>query len=149
MGNLIKSPLVGAVSRLNPFVDVDDWFNSVAMRPLSLEMDTSPQIKMDLTENEKSYVVHADIPGVQKNAIKVSVDGNTVSIMAETKLEKEETKEGKMLWHERYQGATYRSFTLAYDIDDENTKAKYENGVLELTLPKKTGSAHHKEIAIS
>ncbi len=148
MGNLIKSPLFGAVTRFNPFMDVDDWFSNVAMRPLSWELDTSPQIKMDLTENDKLYVVHAEIPGVQKDDIKVSVDGNKVSIMAETKQEKEEAKEGNMLLHECYQGASYRSFTLACDIDDENTKAKYENGVLELTLPKRTGSTL-KEIAIS
>jgi len=148
MGSLIKTPLFGSVRRFDPFVDIDDWFNNVSMLPMSWERDTSPQIKMDLTENDKAYLVYADIPGVQKDEIKVSVEGNKVSIMAEAKHEKDAVEEGKMLWHERYQGSCFRSLTLAYEIDEENAKAKYENGVLELTLPKKGGTGQ-KEIAVS
>ena len=147
MGSLIKAPLFGNARRFDPFLDVDDWFNNVSMRPMSWDRDTSPQIRMDLTENDKSYVVYAEIPGVHKDEIKVSVEGNKVSIMAESKHEKEAVDEGKMLWHERYQGSCFRSFTLAYDIDEDNAKAKYENGVLELTLPKKGGGTL-KEITI-
>jgi len=89
MGSLIKTPLFGSVRRFDPFVDIDDWFNNVSMLPMSWERDTSPQIKMDLTENDKAYLVYADIPGVQKDEIKVSVEGNKVSIMAEAKHEKD------------------------------------------------------------
>jgi len=149
MANIIQhSPLLGDVTRFNPFLDADDWFTNFGMRPFLREMDTAPQIRMDLTENDKCYVVRAEIPGVHKEDIKVAVDGNVVSIMAEIKQEKEETKGEKMLWHERYQGSSYRSFTLANNIDEDKTQAKYDNGVLELTLPKKNGSAH-REIIVS
>lgn len=148
MANLIpRSPLLGDVARFNPFMDVDDWFNSFAMRPFILEVDV-PQIKMDVTENDKTYVVRAEIPGVHKEDIKVAVEGNMISISAEIKQEKEEMKGEKVLWHERYQGSSYRSFTLSNNIDEDHTQAKYDNGVLELTLPKKNGSPH-KEILVS
>jgi len=149
MANIIqRSPLLGDVVRFNPFMDVDDLFTNFGMRPFMRDMETAPQIRMDLTENEQSYVVRAEIPGVNKDDIKVSVEGNMVSISAEVKQEKEEKQGEKMLCRERYQGSSYRSFTLACDVDEEKTLAKYDNGVLELTLPKKGGSPH-KEITIS
>jgi HSP20 family protein len=149
MANIIqRSPLLGDVARFSPFMDVDDWFNNFGMRPFSREMEAAPQIRMDLTENDKSYVVRAEIPGVNKEDIKVTVDGNMVSISAEVKREKEEKKGEKVLCRERYQGSSYRSFTLSGNVDESKTQAKYDNGVLELTLPKKNGNGH-KEIAIS
>ena len=149
MANIVqRSPRLGDVVRFNPFMDVDDWFNNFGMRPFFREMETTPQIKMDVTENEKSYVVRAEIPGVSKDDIKVIVDGNMVSISAEVKQEKEEKNGDKVLCRERYQGSAYRSFTLASNVDEENVQAKYDNGVLELTLPKKNGNSH-KEIPIS
>lgn len=149
MANIIPhSPLLGDVTRFNPFLDVDEWFNGFAMRPFLREMDAKPQIKMDVTENSKAYVVRAEIPGVHKQDIKVAVDGNMVTISAEIKQEKEEMKGEKVLWHERYQGSSYRSFTLASNIDEDKTQAKYDNGILELTLPKKNESPH-REILVS
>lgn len=149
MANIVqRSPLMGDVVRFNAFMDVDDWFNNFGMRPLFREMEVAPQIKMDLTENDKSYVVRAEIPGVSKENIKVTVDGNMVSISAEVKREKEEKQGEKVLCRECSQGTSYRSFTLAGNVDEEKTQAKYDNGVLELTLPKKNGNGH-KEITIS
>lgn len=149
MANIIQRPSrFGDITRFNPFMDVDDLFNSFGMRPFLSDMEAAPAIKMDLIENEKSYVVRAEIPGVNKEDIKVAVDGNMVSISAEIAQEKEEKQGEKVLCRERYQGSSYRSFTLSGNVDEENTQAKYENGVLELTLPKKNGSTH-KEITIS
>lgn len=149
MANIVqRSPLSGDVARFNPFMDVDDWMNNFGMRPFFREMETVPQIRMDLSENDKSYVVRAEIPGVNKEDIKVTVDGNMVSISVEVKQEKEEKQGEKVLCRERYQGSSYRSFTLASNVDEAKTQAKYDNGVLELTLPKKNGNGH-KEITIS
>jgi len=149
MANIIqRSPLFGDVARLNPFMDIDDWTNNFWMRPFSREMETAPMIKIDLTENDKAYVVRAEVPGVKKEDIKVSVDGNMVSISAEAKQEKESKNGDKVLCRECYQGASYRTFTLASNVDEKNTQAKYDNGVLMLTLPKMNGNSH-KEIAIS
>ena len=149
MANIIqRTPLSSDVALFNPFLDVDNWMNNFGMRPLFREMETTPQIRMDVTENDKSYIVRAEIPGVNKEDIKVSVDGNMVSISAQIKREKEEKKGEKVLCRERYQGSSYRSFTLASNVDEAKTQAKYDNGVLELTLPKKNGNGH-KEISIS
>ena len=149
MANIIqRSPLSSDMARFNPFMDVDSWMNSFGMRPFFREMEPTPQIKMDVTENDKSYIVRAEIPGVNKEDIKVSVDGNMVSISAQVKREKEEKKGEKVLCRERYQGSSYRSFTLASNVDEAKTQAKYDNGILELTLPKKNGNGH-KEITIS
>ena len=92
--------------------------------------------------------MRAEIPGVKKDDIKVAVDGNQVSISAEVKKEKEEKEGKKVIRSERYYGKVYRSFSLAQDVDQNATKAKYSDGVLELTLPKKPGTAG-KEITVS
>jgi HSP20 family protein len=92
---------------------------------------------MDVSEDDKVYRVKAEIPGVNKDDIKVSIDGNQVSITAEVQREKEEKRGETVIRSERYYGTQYRSFTLQSDIDEGKADAKYENGVLELTLPKK------------
>jgi HSP20 family protein len=120
-----------------------DFFRNM-MRPMSLELEASaPEIRLDLKETEAAYAVHAEIPGVKKEDIEVSIDGNVVSIRAEVKREKEDKGE-TMLRSERYYGAMTRSFTLATDVDEKAASAKYADGVLELTLPKKAGSSSRR-----
>lgn len=138
MANLMqRNPLFGNLSRFDPFFD-DDWLKGFGMRPFMRDMVELPQIRIDLSENDKSYTVRAEIPGMKKEDIKVQIDGNRVSISTEIKQEKEEKKGEKVICRECYQGASYRSFTLEHDVDDANAQAKYDNGVLELTLPKKS-----------
>jgi HSP20 family protein len=114
------------------------------MRPVLFEGQPQMQIKMDVKEDDNAYTVHADIPGVKKEDIHVSIEGNQVSISAETKMEKEEKKGEKVLRSERYVGKVARSFTLAHDVDEAKSQAKYSDGVLELTLPKKAATATKK-----
>ncbi|HEX8009764.1 MAG TPA: Hsp20/alpha crystallin family protein [Casimicrobiaceae bacterium] len=83
----------------------------------------------------------ADVPGVKKEDIHVAIDGNQLSINAEVKKEKEEKKGETVVRSERYYGKQYRRFTLAHDIDEAKAEAKYRDGVLELTLPKKEASS--------
>jgi len=140
MTNLIqRDPLLSSLARFDPFRD-DDWFKGFWVRPFSSELNTVPQIKIDLTENEKTYTVRAEIPGAKKEDVKVQVEGNRVSISAEVKKQKEEKKDDKVIRQECYQGSSYRSFTLDGDVDEAKAQAKYDNGVLELTLPKKNGN---------
>jgi len=142
MVNIVKrSPRLGDIARFDPFTNMEDWFKGFGLRPLFNEMDTAPLIKIDLTENDKTYTIHAEVPGVNKENIKVQVDGNRVSISAETKKEKEEKEGERIICRECYQGSSYRSFTLDSDVDETKAEAKYENGVLELILPKKNGKA--------
>lgn len=129
-----------------------DNFESAMRRffsPTAFEAE-APQLKMriDVTENDKTYNVKADIPGVRKEDINVTVEGNVVRIDAETRSEKETKGEGdKVLRSERYYGSISRSFSLAQDIDAANVQAKYADGVLSLELPKKA-QADTKKIAI-
>lgn len=124
--------------RFNPVDDAfDDLFRGFFMRPVRLESGQEVQIKIDVKEDDKAYTVHAEIPGVKKDDIHVTIDGNQVAISAEVKNEKEVKKGEKVLRSERYYGKVSRAFTLGSDLDEASSQARYDNGVLELTLPKK------------
>jgi HSP20 family protein len=134
------------LKRYDPFSDLDDLFRGFMLRPvrLSAEGEAAPQIKIEVKEDDKNYSVHAEIPGVKKEDIKVTIDGNEIAISAEVKRESEK-KEGERVVHsERYYGKAYRAFTLDSAIDDRASKAQYKDGVLELTLPKKAGGGPSK-----
>lgn len=124
----------------------DDFFKDVApgfyVRPLHGDNLPSPsQIKIDVKETPSAYTVVAEVPGVAKEDIHVTVEGSVVTLRAEVKQQDSQTQDEKVLRTERYYGAVARSFQLAADIDNEKSKAKYENGVLTLTLPKKVALA--------
>jgi HSP20 family protein len=125
--------------RFDPFRSVEDLIRDFSMLPTLRGFETAPRIKMDVSETDKEYLVKADVPGVKKEDIKVAIDGNQITISAESKEEKE-TNVGGVIRSERYCGQQYRSFTLPQDVDDTKSKASYENGVLQLTLPKKPGT---------
>lgn len=142
---LARSPLR---ARFDPF-DMDDIFDRFMMRPIFGERpEIEPQIRMDVKEADGKYLVNAEIPGVNKDDIHVTIDGNRVSISAEVKQEKEAKEGERVIRCERSYGMASRSFTLADEVDQSQVQAKYSNGVLELTLPKKPGSIR-KEIPIS
>jgi HSP20 family protein len=133
--------------RLNDLFNLDPFdadFRKL-MRPWRSEsVERAPQIKIDLTEHDDSYAVKAEIPGVRKEDIDVRIDRNQVTISAEVKQEKEEKKDGRVLRSERQYGFASRSFALASDVDDAKADAKYQNGVLELRLPKKAGGSNKR-----
>jgi HSP20 family protein len=123
----------------------DDFFRDVSpgfyIKPLHGEPLPEPgQITMDVKENDKAYTVQAEIPGVSKDDVQVLIEGNTVTVRAEVKQEDSQTKDDKLLRSERYYGAVSRGLQLPQDIDEAHSKAKYDNGVLTLTLPKKQGN---------
>jgi HSP20 family protein len=133
-----------SLARVDPFSDIDDLLKGFFVRPVLFEDQPKMQIKMDVKEDDKAYTVHADIPGVKKEDIQVNIEGNQVSISAESKVEKEEKKGEKVLRSERYYGKVARSFTLAHAVDEAKAQAKYSDGVLELTLPKKEAGSTKK-----
>ncbi len=148
MSNITRFNPTNELARFDPLFNMDDVLNRFMMRSFRDGMEIEPQIKMDVKESDGKYLVKAEIPGVTKNDIKVTVDGNRVSISAEVKQEKEEKEGTRVIRCERSYGMTSRSFTLADEVDQSKVEAKYNNGVLELTLPKKPGSTR-KEISIS
>lgn len=150
MANITRFDPSSGISRFEPLPLMHDLFSRFGLRPFSFQRDFEfePAMKMDVAEVDGAYVVKAEIPGVDKKDIHVSIDGNLVSISAEVKKEMEVKKAGRLLRNERYFGRVARSFSLDSDVDTDKTKARYADGVLEVTLPKKSG-AGKKMVAVS
>ena len=144
MANVARFNPFHELVRMDPFSDVGDWFKGFTLRPVLRDFETEPQIKLEVFEEDKAYRVKAEIPGVKKEDIQVSVDGNRIAISAELKKEKEEKKGEKVLRSERYYGKASRSFLLDQEVEESGAEAKYTDGILDLTLPKKAGAAAKK-----
>lgn len=133
------------ISRYNP---LDDFFGDFGkgfwLKPVTMPGVEEMKLKVEVKEDDKAYTIRAEIPGVKKDDIQVEVHGDQVSIRGEIKREKEEKKGEKLLHSERYYGMVSRSFSLPSEVDDKATVAKYQDGVLDLTLPKKAGSGTHR-----
>jgi len=93
-------------------------------------------IGMRVTEDDKSYTVHAEMPGVSKDDIHVTIEGNQVTVAAEVKREKDIKDGERLLRSERCYGSLYRSFVPPTAVDEGASEAKYDKGVLELKLMK-------------
>jgi HSP20 family protein len=129
-----------------PFM-LDDAFRSF-MRPFRWEPAVeTPQIRLDVSETDDAYTVKAEIPGVRKEDIHVEIEGTQVLITAEVKKDMEEKKEGRVLRSERSYGMASRMFTLGFEVERSKAVAKYLDGVLTLTLPKKM-SVHTEPLKI-
>ena len=141
------------VTRFDPFSDlVDDLFKGFLVRPLGFEGrgEAGQQLtraKVDVAEKNGAYVVSAELPGVKKEDIHVSVDGAQVTLEAEVKREKEASQDERVLHRERVYGKVTRSFTLPQEVDESKAEAKFRDGVLELTLPKKA-AVQRKQISV-
>lgn len=110
-------------------------------RPLQLidDVELPADIRVDVNESDKEYLVTAEIPGAKKEDVRVSIDGNYVSISAEIKKDQEK-KHGRALVTETYRGSVSRGFSLSSEVDEKTAVAKLEDGVLRLTLPKREGT---------
>jgi len=145
------------ITRFDPRIEyvgelVDDLFKGFLVRPLGFEGRGDggvqlPRAKVDVAEKNGAYVVSAELPGVKKEDIHVAIDGAQVTLEAEVKREKETSKDERVLHSERMYGKVVRSFTLPQEVDESKAQAKFKDGVLELTLPKKA-AAQRKEISI-
>jgi len=144
MGNLTRWDPFNEMARFDPLRDMNDYFKGFMLRPVFHGLEAEPEIKLEIAEADKVYTVNADVPGVKKEDIQVSIDGNQISISAEVKHEKEEKEGKKLVRSERYYGKQFRSFTLGHDIDETKSEAEYSDGVLKLTLPKKAGAETKK-----
>lgn len=127
------------IVRTDPF---EDLFRGFFVRPVEFGgmagMDT-PNMRVDVREQPENYLVHAELPGMKKEDIEVRVEGNQLTISAERKMEREIKEGERVLRTERSFGTISRSFELESAVDDERASAKFVDGVLELTLPKKAG----------
>ena len=137
------------ITRYNPFEDFfQDFGKGFWLKPLPFPAETALKMKIDVKEDDKSFTVKADIPGVKKEDIQIDIEDDHISLRAEVKQEKEERKDEKIVYSERAYGMVSRSFTLPVDVDAKAAKAEYKDGVLNLTLPKK-GNGSAKRVAVS
>jgi HSP20 family protein len=133
------------ITRYDPFDEMfGDLLKGFFVRPVSFEGPAQSPVKVDVTEDDHAYKVKAELPGVKKEDINVSIDGSQISINAEVKKEHEEKDGERVLRSERYYGKFSRSFALSQDVDESTAQAKYSDGVLELILPKKTAVSAKK-----
>ena len=136
------------ITRYDPFGDLfDDLFKGFLVRPVGYAADEPRRMRVDVTEQNGEFKVFAELPGVKKEDIKVNVEGDTVSIAAETRFDRDVKEGERILRSERRLGKISRAFRLAQEIDESRASAKYNDGVLELTLPKKE-TASPKQISI-
>ena len=139
------------ITRFDPLSDmVDDLFKGFFVRPMAYEGDTrgaGPRMKVDVGETNGAYKVTAELAGVKKEDIQVTIDGAQVTLTAEVRREREATAEDRVLHAERVFGKLTRSFTLPQEVDEQAAQAKLRDGVLELTLPKKA-AASRKSISV-
>ena len=94
-------------------------------------------MKTDVKETDEGYELDVDLPGFKKEEIRLDLENGYLTISTEKALENKEEKKGKVLRQERYSGTMSRSFYVGENLTEEDIKAKYENGVLSLSLPKK------------
>jgi HSP20 family protein len=137
------------LTRFDPFNDlVDDFFRGFLVRPVyPAAREAAPSLLVEVAERNGAYVVTAELPGVKKEDIDVAIDGAQVTLTAEVKREQEVTEKDRVLVSERGYGKTSRSFTLPQELDEAAAEAKFRDGVLELTLPKKAAPGR-KQITI-
>jgi len=120
------------VARSDLLATVEDWFGNLGIRIGELSV-----MKVDLSESDTEYTILADIPGVNKENIKVDLESNRISIKVEKKKEVEQKEGERLISRERSFESISRSIRLDDEIDVNKAQAKYENGVLRLTMPKK------------
>ncbi|MDA8110788.1 MAG: Hsp20/alpha crystallin family protein [Betaproteobacteria bacterium] len=137
------------LTRFDPFNDlVDDLFKGFLVRPMYTEgREPAPRMKVDIAERNGAYLVSAELPGVRKEDIQITIDGAQVTLAAEVKREKEAARDERVLHAERVYGKVTRSFSLPQELDESAAEARFRDGVLELTLPKKQ-AAQRKQIVV-
>ena len=136
-----QRPVYSLSNLFDEFLNDSYFFNS------GKELSKSKWPKVDIEENKNDYKLHADLPGLDKKDIKITVEDGVLSISGDKKIDKKEKEKGKYCYYERSYGSFNRSFSLPDNVDEKSIQANFKNGVLELTI-KKTEKAKPKEIEI-
>lgn len=98
--------------------------------------DVSFTPRVDVTENKNNYEINAELPGIDKKDIEVTLENGILSIQAESRQEDKEEKEGRVIRQERRYGKFIRNFNLGTDVKEKDIKAEFKDGVLKLRVPK-------------
>jgi HSP20 family protein len=151
-GDVMKNSLQNWRENLGPFRELEKMQRSMErlfgdLTPLKAELADSFNPSCDISDDSANYYFKFDLPGVPKNQIKVELSGNVLTVSAERKEAKEKKEGRKQYLSEVYYGSYNRSFTLPNEVDEKRIDAKYENGVLTLTVPK-VGKEQAKQITV-
>lgn len=140
-----------ALTRRSSHSLLDDFFRDMSpgffIQPL--HGDPLPaQIRLDIQDRGDAIEVQAEIPGVKKEDIRVELEGDVLMLQAEVRQEDAQQGAGRALRSERYYGSVSRAVQLPADVDESKAKARYEDGVLKLTLPKRADGRSQRRLAI-
>ena len=136
MNSLIRTPARSVAHRWND--DIDSLFQGF-FRPMRMVEEEATQglvPRLDVVERDGEFVVQAEMPGIKKEDIEITLEQGVLTISGESQSEKEEKEGERVVRQERRYGKYIRSLRLGKDIDDKKVKANYKDGILELTLPK-------------
>jgi HSP20 family protein len=139
MSNLIHWNPFNTLLRSHPNVDIEGYLRGFGPHVVWTDIEAgAPSIRLDVSEDDQGLRIAADIPGARREDIELSVDGNIVCISAEIKSESKRGEAEKEICRERRLGKISRRFSITADVDSAKAQAVYENGVLTVTLPKKS-----------
>ena len=122
----------------------DDAFERFFGPVAATETNGARSPALDVAESDRGYTVKLEMPGVAKEDIKVAIEGRQVSVQAHSERADERKEGDRVVYRERLTSSFARSFTLPMDVDQAESNAKLENGVLTLTLPKKQASGSQR-----
>ena len=105
--------------------------------PFFYEGETNKLMSTDITENDKQYELHMELPGFKKENIEIELDNGNLKIHAKNEQNNEAKEKGKVIRQERFYGELSRSFYVGDNIDVDNIDASFEDGILKLVVPKK------------
>lgn len=123
----------------NRLFDLDNFFDPNAFAslwPSHTDALHTFSPRVDVKELKDTYEISAELPGVKKEDIAVSINNGVLSIKAETRDEKKEEKDGKVIRQERRYGTYYRNFDLGSNIHEGDINAEFNNGVLKIVAPR-------------
>jgi|SaaInl8_200m_RNA_FD_contig_21_1617736_length_672_multi_6_in_0_out_0_1 HSP20 family protein len=136
MSNFGLTPYRRANRHIRPYTSLTNtFFNDDFFRNFFSSAVTAPQMNIDVKDEKDKYVIEAELPGVKKEDINIDIDNGVLTLSTKVQNEKNEDNDN-YVYRERRYGSLSRSFSLD-NIDDENIKAKYEDGILVVELPKK------------
>jgi len=129
----------------NSILNFDSIFNDFYQgfgRPAlgSLQSDTLTGMRVDVHEGDKQFEINAELPGVKKKDISITLQDGVLSISASKNTESTKREKGKVIWQECSRGSVTRRFTVGKNVTEKEIKANFEDGVLTLDVPKKQGS---------
>ena len=129
------------IPRKNDF----DLFDEMFADPFFVNSGESKLMKTDIKEKKDKYVLSIDLPGYDKDCIKIDIDNGYLTVHAKTNHHEEEKEEGQYVRKERYMGECSRSFYIGDDIKEEDIKASFKNGTLHIEIPKHEENKQVKE----